>query len=129
MAKQKTPDIERRKTPRKDVLETFSVFLVLPRKGLRKLYLKDVSEGGMAFYAEPGDEFVDGETIPGFFYINPSLKLPISLRIVHTVKIDGEDGARLKVGCEFSETNSKGFRAFLAFVNLLDQLSAFVDAY
>lgn len=120
--------IERRKERRTDVLETFSVFLVIPAKGDHKIYLRDVSAGGLGFYAEATDAFVSGETVAAFFHINPALKLPLTLKIVHALKEENENGlVRIKIGCEFGDTSSKGYKAYTTFIDLLDQLSEFVE--
>jgi hypothetical protein len=116
--------IERRKTVRKQVFESFQVFLVIPKSGLRKIHLKDLSTAGVGFYAEPSDRFRDGSVIDCFFYLNPSLKLPLSLKAVH---VTTEDDGRIRVGCEFRDTNSKSFGAYVAFLDLMDQLTAFID--
>lgn len=111
--------VERRRSERKEVLETFHVFLVVPKMGMRKIYLKDVSTGGMGIQVEPGDRFTPGDVLPCEFYINPSLKLPLSLRVAHVLDE--------KVGCEFSDTSSRSYKAYAAFVNMLDQLAEFVE--
>ena len=110
---------ERRRSVRKDVLETFNVFVVFPKKGLRKLYLKDVSAGGIGVLTEPSDGFVNGEVVRCDFYINPSLKLPLALKVAHVTEV--------MVGFEFSDTTTKAHAAFATFIDLLDQLSEFVD--
>jgi hypothetical protein len=114
---------ERRRSARKEVLETFHVFLVIPRSGLRKMYLKDVSDHGMGFYAEADDAFTSGEVIDCTFYINPSLKLPLSLKVAHVI----DEGGRKKVGCEFNNTSTKAHKVFGDFMSLLNDLAAFLD--
>ncbi len=110
---------ERRRSVRKDVLETFNVFVVFPKKGLRKLYLKDVSAGGIGVVTEASDGFVNGETVRCDFYINPSLKLPLGLKVAHA--------AEGMTGFEFSDTTPKAHAAFTTFIELLEQLAEFVD--
>ena len=114
---------ERRRTERKEVLETFHVFLVIPHIGLRKIYLKDVSEGGLGFIAESSDKFKKHEIIECFFYLNPSLRLPLKIKVMHVSEENGES----RIGCEFSETSSRAYKAFAAFLGLLDDLAAFVE--
>lgn len=118
---------ERRRSVRKAVLETFHVFLVIPKRGVRKIYLKDVSAGGIGFYAEEDDRFEDGEVLECHFYINPSLRLPMTLRVAHVFN-DGKSGdeRQRKVGCEFLETGSHPHKAYVSFLALLDQLAAFI---
>lgn len=115
---------ERRLSARKEVLETFQVFLVIPQKGLRKIYLKDVSEGGMGFISEPMDHFKSGDIIDCYFYINPSLRLPLSFKVAHVSA--SEEAPR--VGCQFNDKSTKAYKTFVSFMRLLDELSAFLDA-
>jgi hypothetical protein len=116
--------VERRKTVRKAVFDSFQVFLVIPKAGLRRIHLKDLSSAGVGFYAEPTDRFKEGAEIKCYFYLNPSLKLPLVLKAVH---VTTEEDGRTRVGCEFAETNTKSFGAYVAFLDLMDQLTAFVD--
>jgi hypothetical protein len=97
---------------------------MIPSAGSRKIYLKDVSEGGLAFLAEPTDEFEEGTKLEGYFYLNPTLRLPLALRVANVNKLD--EGGR-RVGCEFAEKSSKAFKVFQSFLGLLDDLSTFVD--
>ncbi|MBI3555331.1 MAG: PilZ domain-containing protein [Deltaproteobacteria bacterium] len=111
--------VERRRSVRKDVLETFNVFVVFPKKGLRKLYLKDVSAGGIGVLTEAGDVFSHGDAVRCDFYINPTLKLPLSLKVAHV--------AEGMTGFEFDDTSTKAYGAFLAFMELLGQLAEFLE--
>ena len=120
----KKDQIERRRSERKEVLETFHVFLVVPEVGLRKMYLKDVSEHGLGFYGEPEDKFHKGVLVDCFFYIHPSLKLPLTFKVAHITEEEG----RKRIGCEFHDKSSKAYKAFVAFMLLLDDLSEFLEA-
>lgn len=117
--------IERRRSNRKQVIETFQVFLVIPKSGLRRLYLKDVSDHGLGFAAEPDDRFASGDITECFFYINPSLKLPLKIKVAH---VQSDQNGELRVGCELLDDKSKAATAFRHFINLLDELSAFLDS-
>ena len=109
---------ERRRGNRREVLETFHVFLVIPKIGLRKLYLKDLSEFGVGFLPDEYDLFKEGSCYDAEIYINPSLKLPLPIKIARVTKD--------LIGCEFTDTNSKAYAALVKFVVLLDELSTFV---
>lgn len=115
--------VERRKFARKEVLETFHVFIVVPKLGQRRLQLRDVSEGGMAFVAEESDGFAVGKALEIDFCINPNLKLPLSCKIV---RVSDDESGDQKIGCEFDEKSSKGHLAFVKFLGLLDELAAFL---
>lgn len=110
---------ERRRSTRRDVLQTFHVFLVIQTKGARKIYLRDVSEGGLGIVSDPADSFTQGEILPCEFHINPTLKLPLKIKIVRVV-----EGT---VGCELTDTASKSYKAYATFIAFLDQLSEFLD--
>lgn len=114
---------DRRRSQRKQVLDTFQVFLVVPKHGSHKIYLRDLSEHGLGFTTDPIERFRSGDTVECFFYMNPSLKLPLTIRVAH-VTADPESGFR--VGCQFTETESKAYLAYLSFVRLLDELTPFL---
>jgi hypothetical protein len=124
-SKSEISNIDRRKSTRKEVLETFHVFLVIPSKGLRKLHLKDVSTGGLGFQAEVGDRFESGAVFDCFFYINPSLKLPLQLKVAHVS--DSVDGIT-RIGCELQDRTSKGYKAFASFIGMLDEFASFIES-
>ena len=111
--------IERRRSPRKDVLDTFHVFMAIRKKGLRKIYLRDLSLTGVGLLVEPDDSFRQGETLDCEFYINPSLKFPLRVKVAH---VTGSIA-----GCDFVETETPAYRAYSSFVGLLEQLTRFVD--
>ncbi len=112
---------ERRRSSRKEVLETFQVFLVVPSRGLRRLQIKDVSEHGVSFVGDPVDKFAVGETVESFFYLNPTLRIPIPLTIR---RVTGEDEPL--IGAELGESENPGIKAFMSFLKLLDDLTAFL---
>lgn len=116
---------ERRKSERREVLETFHVFLVIPKGGLHKIYLKDVSEGGLSFLAPVPEEFPEGRVFEAHFYINPTLRLPLRMRVAH---VQGS-GDSARVGCQFSETSSRAYKAYARFLGLLEDLRPFVDTF
>lgn len=112
---------ERRRSSRKAVLETFQVFLVIPSRGLRRLQIKDVSEHGVSFLADPVDKFKAGETIDSFFYVNPSLRIPIKLTVRRVTEEDEPT-----IGAELEAAENPGIKAFMSFLNLLDDLTAYL---
>ena len=48
--------MERRKAKRRPILEAFSFFVVVPKKGMMKLAVLDVSESGLGFDYDVGGE-------------------------------------------------------------------------
>lgn len=110
-------------------METFQVFVVIPSKGLRKIYLRDVSEHGIAFEGEEQDHFKKDETFECHLYLNPGLKMPLELKITHIRK--NEDSSEgnpdtNRIGCEFSNMKSKGYRAYATFLRLMDELAELI---
>lgn len=118
------PAVERRRAERRPVLDTFAVFVVIPKKGMCRLKIHDMSELGLGFnldvLREAHDDFSVrvGHSLDLRFYINQSLFLPLSVRVV---RVDIQDGMH-RVGAEFSEKNSPAYQAFLSFLQMLDRI-------
>lgn len=116
---------ERRKSKRRPVLSTFSVFVVVPKKGIHRLQIHDISDTGIGFDLDTDGEALDsfpmktGEALDIRFYLNQSLYIPLAVQVV---RLD-QRGTVRKVGAEFEDKSSKGFKAYLAFIQLLDSIS------
>src|SRR6476620_1946496 len=115
---------ERRTFKRRPILATFSVFLVIPHKGMHRLEVLDISENGIGFNWDtegetPSDYAIhEGDTIDLNFYLNPSLFIPLSIQVV---RVDESNLIR-RIGAEFQDKKSQGYKAYLAFIHLLDHL-------
>ncbi len=115
---------ERRKSPRRPVLETFSLFVVVPRKGPHRLKIYDVSDFGMRFDADTeGESTTDfpispNEALEVHFYLNQSLYLQFDLKVVRIETID----AVRRIGAEFKDKSSKSYKAYLSFLSMLDSI-------
>ena len=118
----KKSGIERRKSKRKSVLDSFHVFLVLNSNGSRKFYLKDVSEGGLGFYADQNDTFKVSSTVKGYFYLNSNLRIPLKFKIAHAFL----ENEKVLIGCEFVDKKTAGYKTFLKFLEFLDHLEEFI---
>jgi hypothetical protein len=118
------PKVDRRKTERRPILNTFSIFLAIPKKGLHRLEVHDISESGMGFDLDiEGEEpsrfpVAEGNTIDLRFYINPSLYIPLSIQVT---RIEDHHSKR-RIGAEFQEKSSESYQAFLSFLSLLDKI-------
>lgn len=121
---------ERRRSPRHRVLESFSMFVSLPKKGDHRLPLHDVSQHGVGF-----DLDLEGEILPPFqvtigeeldiqLYLNQSLFVPIKVKVA---RIESEKSAR-RIGAELLERGSKPSAAFQAIVKLIDHLEEFAPS-
>lgn len=128
VAKKKEKDFggaERRKSMRRPVVESFSFFVAIPRKGGYRLPIQDVSEDGMAFSLDTEGEtaadfpIASGEEMEVHFYLNQSLYLPLSVKLVRVLEIDGIRRA----GALFVDKKSKGYQALRSLIALLDEIS------
>jgi hypothetical protein len=113
---------ERRKTKRRPVLDTFSLFVVVPKKGMHRLQVHDLSEGGLGFDLDIDGENFDefpakvGEQIEVHLYLNQSLYLPLAAQIA---RVEDTKTVR-RVGAEIVEKGSPSAKAFAAFLQMLD---------
>jgi hypothetical protein len=118
--------IERRKTRRRPILETFSFFCVVPKKGMHRLLIHDVSDQGIGFDLDAeGEEdqtfsLKSGEALDVHLYINQSLYLPLSVKVAR-IEERNVGGRVRRIGAEFS-VKDKGYEAFGAFLAMLDSI-------
>jgi hypothetical protein len=116
--------VERRKTQRRPMMATFSVFIVIPKRGLHRLEVHDVSEMGIGFDLDvEGEDSLnfpvkEGDTVDFRFYLNQSLYIPLSIQIV---RLQEHHQVR-RVGAEFQDKTSQNYQAFLSFLHFLDQI-------
>ncbi|MBI3534708.1 MAG: PilZ domain-containing protein [Deltaproteobacteria bacterium] len=116
---------EKRGAPRRKILDTFSFFMVIPKKGIYKLPLHDLSEIGLGFdFDIEGESHSDfplsiGEEFEINFYLNQTLYLPLSIRVA---RIELRGNIR-RAGAELQDKNSKNYKAFSSFVHTLDLLA------
>jgi hypothetical protein len=117
---------ERRRSRRRPILSTFSLFVVVPQKGIHRLPVHDVSDLGIGFDLdtegeEPGDfPLRQGEQLSIHFYLNQSLYLPLDVRVARL-----EDGQGIRrIGAEvLTQTkNDPNAAAYQAFLQLLDRI-------
>jgi hypothetical protein len=123
--------IERRRTRRRPILETFSVFCVVPKKGMHRLQIHDVSDHGIGFdldlEGELAQDFAvkNGESLDIHFYLNQSLYLPLTIRVARIEDrnaTDAQSDAKVRrIGAEF-DLKDKGHHAFLSFLQMLDAI-------
>lgn len=118
---------EKRKGKRHAVLETFSLFVVIPGKGDALLSIKDISQNGLSFFLSSGGEDL---TLGGFqveaseefkisLYLNRSLFLPLSAK----VKRVENTKQGICVGVEFLTVQGPAMEAYSAFFSMLELLA------
>jgi hypothetical protein len=114
--------IERRRARRRPILDTFSMFCVVPKKGVYRLPVHDVSDHGIGFdldmEGEEGQQLAVklGEPLEVHFYLNQSLFLPLSVRVA---RID--EGKIRRIGAEL-DTQAPAHAGFAAFLKMLDAI-------
>jgi c-di-GMP-binding flagellar brake protein YcgR len=122
-------EIERRRAKRIPILASFSISLVVPKKGMQRLNIFDVSENGIGFILNIEEEFSSsfptqlGDLLEINLYLNASLFLPLSVRVV---RIDDAQTGERRIGAEFENRTSETFTAFLAFLTFLDKIQTTV---
>lgn len=121
--------IDRRKTPRRPILSTFSVFIVIPKKGFYRLAVYDISEEGVGFEMDVEGEspshfpIKNGENIEFRLYLNQSLYVPLTAQITRLE----ETPTGRRAGAELQDKGSSGHKAFLAFLDFLDKIANLVE--
>ncbi len=119
----KTP--ERRRSTRRPIVETFSLFVTIPRKGPHRLAVHDLSEHGMGFDLDTaGEDLADfpvsqGESLEICLYLNQSLFLPLTVEVV---RLESHTGLR-RAGAVFRDLKSQNHKAFVSFLAMLDSIS------
>src|SRR5688572_993344 len=113
---------DRRRSKRRPILDTFSLFVVLPKKGAHRLAVHDVSELGLRFdlnlEGEEAAEFpiTNGERLELHFYLNQSLFLPLPVQIVRVES----GGPVIRAGAEIVDAAAPASQGYQAFLAMLD---------
>ncbi len=116
---------ERRKANRRPILDTFSVFAVIPKKGPHRLTLLDVSDMGIGVIVDTEGETAadfpvkNGDTLEVQFYLNQSLYLPLAIKVM---RVETKNGLR-QVGGELVNAQSAGHKGYVSFIAMLDSLT------
>jgi len=115
---------ERRKFKRRPILDTFSVFATIPKKGPHRLTLLDLSDQGLGLMLDTEGEnegdfpVKNGDVLEVHFYLNQSLYLPIQIKVVRL-----ETKAALRqVGGEIISRKDQAHQAYVSFLTMLDNL-------
>jgi hypothetical protein len=113
---------ERRRFKRRPILDTFSLFVVVPKKGMHRLQVHDLSDSGIGFDLDIDGENFDefpvkaGEKLTVHLYLNQSLYLPIEVQVA---RIEDSKTVR-RIGAEVIDRSSASFKAFSSFLQMLD---------
>jgi hypothetical protein len=117
---------EKRRAKRRGILERFSFYISIPKLGLARHPVRDISEVGIGFELDTLGEFKlrKGEICELHFYLNQSLCLPLHIEVVRE-----QDGtASQEVGAVFVNVEAPAHQTFNTLVKLVDQLAEFGDA-
>jgi hypothetical protein len=78
---------EKRKSKRTPVRDSFQLFLVIPEAtGFVRLYLRDLSAGGLCFRTEMPMELEMGQEVEARIYLNPSFYFSLPSSTVRVQK-------------------------------------------
>ncbi len=108
---------ERRQVKRTILTEFIGAFAVVPKKGLIKVSISDISDQGLAFdLSEDMGEFRLGEEVAMRVYLNHKTYFPFVVRIQNVRKEEQEQVQRH--GAHFSKdtVNEEALRHFVKFI-------------
>ncbi len=120
---------DRRGSRRRPILESFSFFVVVPKKGFHRLRVVDLSDTGVGFDYDIVGEMKEafpvraGESFELQFYLNQTLYFPIHVKVA---RIDDSKVLR-RVGAEFVSTGTPEHQGLLAVLDMIDKVSEIVQ--
>ena len=119
-----TKGSERRGSQRLPVVDSFALFVTLPKRPFLKLKIYDVSASGLqcdvVIEGEPSDSFSvsPNEELDVHLYLNQFLFLPLKVRVA---RVD-QSGPTRRIGAEIVGKGTKTFESYTAFVKMLETL-------
>lgn len=125
----KDDGIDRRKARRRPILDSFSFYVVVPKKGYHRLRVADLSDSGVGFDFDIAGESPDdfpvkhGEEFELHFYLNQTLFLPMQVMVA---RIDDSKAIR-RIGAEFKNRGSSEYQGIMAILEMIDRLSEIVQ--
>ena len=115
---------ERRGSQRLLVVDSFALFVTLPKRPFLKLKIYDVSATGLqcdvVVEGEPDGSFsvAPNEELDVHLYLNQFLFLPLRVRVA---RID-QSGPTRRIGAEIIAKGTKSYESYTAFVKMLETL-------
>lgn len=108
---------ERRQVKRTILSEFIGAFALVPRKGLLKVTLYDISDNGMAFdVSEMAGHFSVGEEVAMRVYLNQQTYFPFVVKIQNIRGIDDEKAYRHGAGFVKGTINDVALHHFVRFI-------------
>ena len=108
---------ERRQVKRTILTEFISAHVVIPKRGLKKVAIHDISDEGIAFDLEPEDgQFRKDEELAMRIYLNSSTYFPFYVKVRNCRYI--KDEAIYRVGSQFDKEsfNADALGHFIKFI-------------
>ncbi len=109
---------DEREFVRKDILDSFQIFITIPSFGSQKVLIMDISMKGLSFRAEPGIKIKEGTLLDCYLYLNTNIRIPLQITVVHII----DDCGICRAGCEITERNSSSYTAYSKFIELMHSL-------
>lgn len=108
---------ERRQVKRTILSEFVGAFALIPRKGLLKVNLYDISENGLAFDVETeAGHFALGEEVAMRVYLNQQTYFPFVVRIQNVRAVEEEDTFRHGAHFLKGTINDEALHHFVKFI-------------
>lgn len=108
---------ERRQVKRTILSEFIGAFVLVPRKGLLKVALFDISDNGVAFdVAEAAGHFSVGEEVAMRVYLNQQTYFPFVVKIQNIRGITEESSFRHGAGFVKGTINDQALHHFVRFI-------------
>lgn len=108
---------ERRQVRRTILSEFIGAFAVVPRKGLLKVNLYDISENGMAFDVESAaGQYAVGEEVAMRVYLNQQTYFTFIVRIQNVRSVNDEEVYRHGAGFVKGTINDQALHHFVKFI-------------
>lgn len=106
---------EEREFIRRDILDSFKIYMMMPYLGSQRISIFNVSMKGLSFMAEPGMSINEGMVLDCYFYLNINIRIPLQVKVVHIA----DDCGITKAGCEIISVDSVSYKAYSKFIELL----------
>jgi hypothetical protein len=108
---------ERRKVKRTILSEFIGAFVLVPRKGLLKVTLYDISDNGLAFDVhDTAGHFTIGEEVAMRVYLNQQTYFPFVVKVQNIRGVDDENTFRHGAGFVKGTINDEALHHFVRFI-------------
>jgi len=129
MGKEMKSGVDRRGSRRRPILESFSFFVVVPKKGFHRLRVADLSDTGIGFDYDIIGEMKEafpvqpGESFEIQFYLNQTLFFPMKVKVA---RVDDSKVLR-RIGAEFTGLGTPEHQGLVAVLDMIDKVAEIVQ--